>query len=84
MRNGYIVYPERVSVYTQGKQAFEEHQDRRYNPYAANNLAFAVSWWHGWDTAEEESKDEVAQPRQGDTPARMHVPDLSKKKMKRE
>jgi len=51
-----------------------------YNPYAANNLAFAVSWWHGWDTAEEESKDEVAQPRQGDTPARMPVPDLSKKK----
>jgi hypothetical protein len=56
MMNEYIAYPKRVSVYAQGKRAFDEHKNRRYNPYAAINLAFAISWWHGWDTAEEESR----------------------------
>jgi len=80
MRNEYLAYPKRVSVYAQGKRAFEEHKDRGYNPYRASNLAFAISWWHGWDTAEEESKDEVTQPRQNDTLARTHVLYMSKKK----
>jgi hypothetical protein len=80
MRNEYIANPKRVSVYAQGQRAFEEHKHRGYNPYAASNLAFAISWWHGWDTAEEESKDEVTQPRQADTRARIHVPHLSKNK----
>jgi hypothetical protein len=45
---------ERESVYAEGKQAFEERKHRSYNPYRGSNLSLAVSWWHGWDTAEEE------------------------------
>ena len=48
----------RKSVYAEGKQAFNERKDRGYNPHAASNLTLAVSWWHGWDTAEEESEGE--------------------------
>jgi len=73
-------HPERERVYAEGRQAFEEHKGRGYNPHAASNLTFAVSWWHGWDTAEEESNDEMTQPRQEETFARMHVPYNSKKK----
>jgi len=46
----------RESVYAEGKQAFEENTRRDYNPYIASNLTLTVSWWHGWDTAAEESK----------------------------
>ena len=51
--------PERKkSVYAEGKQAFDEHKHRSYNPHAASSLTLAVSWWHGWDTASEESEGE--------------------------
>jgi hypothetical protein len=46
----------RKRVYAEGKQAFDEHKHRGYNPHAASNLTLAVSWWHGWDTASEESE----------------------------
>lgn len=46
----------RKSVYAEGKQAFDGHKHRSDNPHAASNLTLAVSWWHGWDTAEEERK----------------------------
>ena len=58
MRNASITNSKRESVYTEGKQAFEERKSRAYNPYSASNLELAVSWWHGWDTSEEESKSE--------------------------
>jgi len=53
-----ITDTERKTVYAEGRQAFDEHQRRDYNPHIARNLTLAVSWWHGWDTAEEEDKDE--------------------------
>jgi hypothetical protein len=43
-------------VYSQGKKAFGENMQRGYNPYRGSNLSLAMSWWHGWDTAEEEVK----------------------------
>jgi hypothetical protein len=46
---------QKVDIRAEGKQAFTEGQRRGYNPYTAHNLAFAVIWWNGWDTAEEES-----------------------------
>jgi hypothetical protein len=46
----------RKNVYAEGKQAFDEHKHRSYNPHTRSNLTLAVSWWHGWDTAEEERK----------------------------
>jgi hypothetical protein len=49
-----ITVEKRKSVYAEGRQAFDEHKNRGYNPYAPSNLKLAVSWWHGWDTAEEE------------------------------
>ena len=45
----------RKTVYAEGKVAFDEHVRRGYNPHARSNLTLAVSWWHGWDTAAEES-----------------------------
>ena len=48
----------RKSAYTEGKQAFDDRKHRGYNPYAASNLELTVTWWHGWDTAEEESNGE--------------------------
>jgi hypothetical protein len=57
------------SVYAEGMQAFKEHTQRSYNPYAASNQELAMLWWHGWDTAEERSNDEVNQPRQDNKPA---------------
>ena len=53
-----ITLEKRKSVYAEGKLAFSEHTHRGYNPYARSNLTLAVQWWHGWDTAEEENKDE--------------------------
>lgn len=53
-----ITLEQRKNVYTEGKLAFGEREHRAYNPYAASNLTLAVNWWHGWDTAEEESKAE--------------------------
>lgn len=58
MKNEKITHVERERVYAEGKQAFDEHKWRSYNPHAASSLTLAVSWWHGWDTAEEESKSE--------------------------
>jgi hypothetical protein len=55
-----ITIERRESVYAEGKQAFDEHKQRSHNPYAASNLKLAVSWWHGWDTAEEECKGPTA------------------------
>jgi hypothetical protein len=48
----------RKGVYAEGRLAFAAHQRRDYNPYIKNNLILAVSWWHGWDTAAEESGGE--------------------------
>ncbi len=53
-----ITLEKRKNVYAEGKLAFSEHTHRGYNPYARSNLTLAVQWWHGWDTAEEENKDE--------------------------
>jgi hypothetical protein len=49
-------HPERERAYAEGRQAFNEHKGRGYNPHTASNLTFAVLWWHGWDTAEEEKE----------------------------
>ena len=43
-------------VYDEGKKAFEESRRRGYNPYVSTNQELAMEWWHGWDTAAEESK----------------------------
>jgi len=56
MSNKRITHVERENVYAEGKLAFDEHKRRDYNPYTACNLTLTVSWWHGWDTAEEESE----------------------------
>lgn len=56
--NKRITDAEKESVYTQGKRAFEENAQRGYNPYRGSNLSLAISWWHGWDTAEEEAKSQ--------------------------
>jgi len=53
-----ITLTERERVYAEGRQAFGEYTPRGYNPHAASNLILAVSWWHGWDTAEEEGTEE--------------------------
>lgn len=60
MTDKSITLEKRKSVYAEGRRAFDEHKQRGHNPYAANNLKLAVSWWHGWDTAEEESKGQTA------------------------
>jgi len=60
MNDKSITIEKRKSVYAEGKRAFDEHKQRGHNPYAANNLKLAVSWWHGWDTAEEECRDQTA------------------------
>ena len=58
MSNKNITHAQRKSVYGEGKRAFEEHRLRGYNPYTTSNLTLTVTWWHGWDTAEEESEEE--------------------------
>ena len=58
MRTKSITDTQRKNVYTEGKRAFDEHTRRDYNPYTKGNLMLAVTWWHGWDTAEEENEGE--------------------------
>jgi hypothetical protein len=65
MHDKSITREKRNNVYAEGKQAFDERKRRGYNPYAASNLTLSVSWWHGWDTAEEESN---VQTTPGDHP----------------
>jgi hypothetical protein len=55
------------SVYAEGMQAFEERKRRGYNPYASFNQELAMLWWHGWDTAEEQGKDNGNLHNQADT-----------------
>jgi len=43
-------------AYDEGKQAFDERKGRGDNPYASTKQELAMAWWHGWDTAEEESQ----------------------------
>ena len=52
-------------AYEEGKQAFDEKRRRGYNPYASTKQELAMAWWHGWDTAQEESNgpgDKIPQP----------------------
>ena len=60
---------QKKSVYAEGMQAFEDRRRRSYNPYASSNQELAMLWWHGWDTAEEQSKDNGNLQRQDDAPA---------------
>jgi len=61
MSNQSIVETQRANAYTEGKRAFSEHTRRDYNPYTTSSLVLTVTWWHGWDTAEEESQGERSQ-----------------------
>jgi len=72
MRIEHITHPKRESVYAEGKRAFEERKSRAYNPYRASNLALAVSWWHGWDTSQEESGGEGTPSSQDGSSARLN------------
>ena len=56
MSNQSITDRQRENAYTEGKRAFREHMRRDYNPYTTSSLMLTVTWWHGWDTAEEESQ----------------------------
>jgi hypothetical protein len=49
-------------VYDEGKKAFEEDRRPSANPYVSTNQELAMEWWHGWDTAEEESRSKRIQP----------------------
>ncbi len=60
MHDKSITREKRNSVYEEGRRAFDERKLRGYNPYAASNLTLTVSWWHGWDTAEEECNCQTA------------------------
>ncbi len=42
-------------AYGEGRLAFDEKRRRGYNPYASTKQELAMAWWHGWDTAQEES-----------------------------
>lgn len=42
-------------AYDEGKHAFEENMRRGHNPHVSTKQELAMAWWHGWDTAEEES-----------------------------
>jgi hypothetical protein len=55
MRDKFFPYTHRVSVYAEGKRAFNQGRLRSYNPYAASK-EFAGLWWHGWDTAKGKIK----------------------------
>ncbi len=52
-------------VHDEGKKAFEETRRRGHNPYVSTNQELAMEWWHGWDTAEEESRKK---PQTGSRP----------------
>ena len=56
MRDKFFTYADRVSVYAEGKRAFDEGRLRSYNPYAASR-EFAGLWCYGWDMAKRQSKD---------------------------
>ena len=56
MRDKFFTYADRVSVYVEGKRAFEDGSLRSYNPYAAS-IEFAGLWCHGWDMAQRKSKE---------------------------
>jgi hypothetical protein len=52
-------------AYGEGRLAFDEKRRRGYNPYASTKQELAMAWWHGWDTAQEESNnagDKIPQP----------------------
>lgn len=53
---------QRERAYAEGKCAFDEHKGRGYNPYVSTNQELAMIWWHGWDTAEEESQGNPGRP----------------------
>lgn len=63
-KHGTIAVVEQERVYVEGKRAFEERKNRS-NPYAASNQELAMLWWHGWDTAEEESKGQISSIDEG-------------------
>ena len=56
MRDKFFTNAERVSVYAEGKHAFEKGGQRGYNPYTTSK-DLAGLWWHGWDTAARKAKD---------------------------
>jgi hypothetical protein len=66
MRYKRITYTERKSVYIEGRRAFGEYTPRGHNPHTRSNLTLAVSWWHGWDTASEESDGKGSPPAKYD------------------
>ncbi|HET9911713.1 MAG TPA: hypothetical protein VFQ13_07480 [Anaerolineales bacterium] len=69
MRNENANREKRENVYAEGKLAFDDHKRRGYNPYVRSSLTLAVNWWHGWDTAEEESQGKSdTQPGSRDKP----------------
>jgi hypothetical protein len=55
MAEKFSTYAGRLSVYAEGKLAFEDGRYRSANPYAASR-EFSGLWWHGWDTAKVKSK----------------------------
>jgi hypothetical protein len=55
MRDKFFTYADRVSVYAEGKHAFNQGRLRSYNPYSASK-EFAGLWLHGWDTAKGKIK----------------------------
>jgi hypothetical protein len=61
----FITRLELSHAYGEGKLAFEEKRRRGYNPYVSTKQELAMAWWHGWDTALEESNyrpvDKIAQ-----------------------
>ena len=61
-----ITLVERESVYADGRQAFRQYTPRSCNPHTRSNLTLAVSWWHGWDTASEESDGKGSPPAKYD------------------
>jgi hypothetical protein len=55
MRNKSLTNSERISVYVEGKQAFEEQTPYTENPYKASK-DLAGLWKHGWDMAQGKNK----------------------------
>jgi hypothetical protein len=56
MRNKFLSNSERISVYVEGKRAFEEQTRSSDNPYMADK-DLAGLWQHGWNTAQGKSRD---------------------------
>jgi hypothetical protein len=61
-----ITSAQRKGVYVAGRRAFGEYTPRGDNPHTRSNLTLAVSWWHGWDTASEESDGNGSPPAKSD------------------